>query len=627
MINLLLPSRAATIQTLGHPAAGIIGWADSSTNNTGVTVTTDTALQFAAVWCATRVISETIATLPCMLYRRKSDDSRERAKTDDRYWMMTQQPHPQMSAVSFVETLTANMVLTGNCYAEIGYRQGRIRQLDILRPDTVRVEIIKGEPVYRLIDPNRVLMAESMLHVPGLGGDGISGWSVVRYAAQSIGAGIAGDLYAGGQWGNGATPSGVLTHPMRLDKSAREHLRREWEEVHKGSNNAHKVAIMHGGMEFKPISMNNEDAQFLESRQFSVREIARWFRLPPHMLADLADSSVRANIEQQAIEFIVYSLKPWLTRWQQTLNRKLLDETERRTMYFEFLLESLLQGDSAAQATAFSIGRQWGWYSVNDIRRMMNMPPVEGGDVYLQPSNMVPADSDLARGERPEPMVPVMPQDQEEADEEEDEDIDEEAAKELRSNHRQSVQAILDAAKGELSQAIKTGMENYTDLFAALDDSVADKLSNLRTMRREIQSDLVGPLLDRVHGCDVTLVHAAHQLLHEALRCILRGEKAELVRASRCVVRGRHLTAWLDEFYTAIERDVADKIHGACKAYVTLRPDAAPDLAAVVAKSYCDTHKAAIIAASAGNRHGVADRVQSVIETWEDEILTVQLGD
>jgi hypothetical protein len=258
-----------------------------------------------------------------------------------------------------------------------------------------------------------VIQAENMLHVPGLGGDGLEGWSVVRYAAQSIGSGVAADKYAGGQWGNGATPAGVLTHPMRLDKAAREHLRREWEEVHKGSDNANKVAIMHGGMEFKPISMPNKDAQFLESRQFSIREIARWFRLPPHMLADLQDSSVRANIEQQAIEFIVYSLKPWLTRWQQTLNRKLLGEDERESLYFEFLLESLLQGDSAAQAAAFSVGRQWGWYSVNEIRRMLNMPPVDGGDIYLQPSNMVPSDSEMASGDRPDPAPVVAPADDE----------------------------------------------------------------------------------------------------------------------------------------------------------------------------------------------------------------------
>jgi HK97 family phage portal protein len=221
---------------------------------------------------------------------------------------------------------------------------------------------------YSIAEPKEELLSGQMLHVAGMGGDGIRGWSVVEYARQSLGAAIAADQYQSSLFGNKATPAGVLKHPMKLDKPAREHLRREWNEIHQGSGNAGRVAIMHGGMEFQAVGMTNEDAQFLQSRNFSIREIARWFRLPPHMLADLQDSSVRANIEQQAIEFIVYSMAPWLIRWQQTLNRKLLNRDERRTMYFEFLLESLLQGDSAAQAQAWSVGRQWGWYSVNDIR-------------------------------------------------------------------------------------------------------------------------------------------------------------------------------------------------------------------------------------------------------------------
>ena len=161
---------------------------------------------------------------------------------------------------------------------------------------------------------------------------------------------------------------------------------------------------MHGGMKFTPVSMTNEDAQFLQSRQFSIREIARWFRLPPHMLADLQDSSVRANIEQQAIEFIVYSMRPWLVRWQQTLNRKLLSSDERKKMYFEFLLDALLQGDANSRFDSYMKGRQWGWLSINDIRRKENMPLVEGGDVYLQPMNMDEV------GAEEEEVVAVPPQ-------------------------------------------------------------------------------------------------------------------------------------------------------------------------------------------------------------------------
>lgn len=407
MIDLLLPKRSATIQTLGHPAAGVIGWLDSSTNISGVSVTPDTALNFSAVWCAVRVISETLATLPCILYRRTDDDGRERASEDPRYSMMRDRPHPLMSAVSFFESMTAAMVLRGNCYAKIIRTQGHdITRLELLLPDNVLPPQMNGEDklVYTVINPHETIDGEDMLHIAGLGGDGINGWSVIKYGSQSIGSGMAGDQYAAGQMSNGATPTGVLDMPVRLDAPARRNLREEWNSIHQGSNKSGNIAITHGGMKYSPISMTNEDAQLLESRQFSVREIARWFRLPPHMLADLQDSSVRANIEQQAREFIQYSLDIWLTRWEQALNRKLLTEEERQDgMYFEFLREKLLQGDSAAQSLAWSTGRQWGWYSTNDIRTYLNLPKVEGGDTYLQPSNMIPADSDMAKGDKPDP--------------------------------------------------------------------------------------------------------------------------------------------------------------------------------------------------------------------------------
>mgnify|MGYP001373134865 CR=1 FL=1 len=410
MINFLLPQRAATNQTLGHPAAGVIGWLDSNTNTSGVSVTPETALNFSAVWCAVRVISETLATLPCILYRRTSDDGRERADDDPRYDLVRDMPHPLMSAVSFFEAMTASMVLRGNCYAKIVRAQNRsIGRLELQLPDNVNPPVLTGEDTvtYTILDPHEVVDGEDMLHIAGLGGDGINGWSVVKYGSQSIGTGMAGDGYSASQMGNGAKPSGVLKFPTRLDDNARHKFRTEWNEEHQGSKNAGNIAILHGGMEFLPISMTNEDAQFLESRQFSVREIARWFRLPPHMLADLQDSSVRANIEQQAMEFITYSMAPWLTRWQQALNRKLLTQQERDDgMYFEFLLDALLRGDATARFAAYAQGRQWGWMSVNDIRRRENMNLIDGGDVYLQPSNMIPADSDLAKGDKPDPPPP-----------------------------------------------------------------------------------------------------------------------------------------------------------------------------------------------------------------------------
>lgn len=427
MINYLLPQRAATVESLGHPAAGVIGWKDTAANVSGVSVDAGTAMTFAAVWCAVRVISETLATLPCILYRRTSDDGRERADDDPRYDLVRSQPHPLMSSVTFFETQTAAMVLRGNCYAKI-VRQvgGAIDRLEIRLPDHVNTPTVEGDDklMYTCHDPYEEIPGDDMLHIAGLGGDGINGWSVIRYAQQSLGSALAGDQYSASQMGNGATPKGILKFPTRLVKEHREQFRREWEEQHKGSANANRIAILHGGMEYSPISMTNEDAQFLESRQFSIREVARWFRLPPHMLADLADSSVRANIEQQAMEFVTYSMAPWLVRWQQALNRKLLTEEERADgMYFEFLLDALLRGDLPTRYAAYATARQWGWMSVNDILRRENMNAIDGGDVYLQPSNMVPADSEMASGDKPDPPPPPMlapePAEEEPAEDEE----------------------------------------------------------------------------------------------------------------------------------------------------------------------------------------------------------------
>ena len=628
MIKFLLPSKAATVQTLGHPAAGVIGWMGGTGNTSGVEVTQSSALTFAAVWCAVRVISETIATLPCLLYRRTSTDGRERASQDDRYWLMSEEPHPMMSAVSFFESQTAQMVLNGNCYSKIIEASGVPARLEPRTPESVTIEVNGNSVRYVVRDPKEDVRADAMLHVAGIGGDGLSGWSVLKYAQQSLGGGLAADQYAGGQWGNGATPSGVLTHPMRLDKPTREALRREWEDVHKGSSNAGKIAIMHGGMDFKPVSMSNEDAQFLESRQFSIREVARWFRLPPHMLADLADSSVRANIEQQAIEFIVYSLKPWLVRWEQALNRKLLEQDERRTMYFEFLLESLLRGDSAAQASAWSVGRQWGWYSVNDIRRMQNMPPIEGGDVYLQPSNMVPADSEMAQGNKPSPAPnpnafgpgsPVPPSDQEE-------ELPATVRGELRQNLADSLNAILDQGK-QLNADIASHGLRVADAISHAGDNLHQSLGSLREIREEIRGDLVAPRKVQAFGWEAgkaTLVEACNVLLRDHAKCQLRVERAEVTKASRMVSRGQNFIGWMDHWYAEHEATLSARFQEAvrCMAQVVEpRQGAAIELAA----TYCRKHKQQLLEATDGDRQEFSNRVQKILDGWQVDVEQLEL--
>lgn len=631
MIKHFLPTRAATVQTLGHPAAGVIGWFGGENNTTGEPVNQSTALTFAAVWCATRVIAETIATLPCLLYRRTGEDGRERANDDERYWLVSEEPHPLISAVSFFESQTAQMVLNGNCFAKIVKASGMPARLEPRVPDSVTMEVEGDSVRYVVSDPKDVLSPANCLHVAGLGGDGLSGWSVLKYAQQSIGQGLAADKYAGGQWGNGATPRGVLTHPMRMDKPAREMIRTEWNEVHQGAGNAGKIAILHGGMGFQAISMSNEDAQFLESRQFSIREIARWFRLPPHMLADLADSSVRANIEQQAIEFIVYSLKPWLVRWEQALNRKLLAKEERREMYYEFLLESLLRGDSAAQAQAWSIGRQWGWYSVNDIRRMMNMPPIEGGDVYLQPSNMVPADSEMARGDKAPPPAPFggseppEPEDEEDDMEEED-DTPESVRGELRGNLVASLNAILDQGK-QLTASLSTCGAGLEQTANKASEELTATLRSLRETRDEIRSDLLAPRKAQVFGWEAgkaSLVEACNVLLRDHAKCQLRVEKAEVTKASRLVARGQNFIEWMDSWYGEHQTKLSERFQESVRCMAAI-VEPRHGMANQLAEDYCSKHKRQLLAATDGDRNTFGDRVQVILQGWQADVDNLEL--
>jgi HK97 family phage portal protein len=636
MIQFLLPSKAATVQTLGHPAAGVIGWMGGTGNTSGVEVTQSSALTFAAVWCAVRILSETVSTLPCMMYRRRSDGSREANTDDDRYWLISEQPHPDISAINFFDSRMSQLILQGDSFAEINYGGQEIK-LEPRAYENVDVGVNGDSLEYHIIQPPKYVPNNKMLHVAGMGGDGLRGWSLIKYAAQSLGGGLAADQYAGGQWGNGATPSGVLTHPMRLDKPTREALRREWEDVHKGSSNAGKIAIMHGGMDFKPVSMSNEDAQFLESRQFTIRDVARWFRVPPHMLADLENSSVRANIEQEGINFIVYSLMPWLTRWEQTLNRKLLTKEERRSLYFEFNVEALLRGDSAARSTAWSIGRQWGWYSVNEIRRMMNLPPVEGGDVYLQPSNMVPADSDMARGEKPEapqtlPNILDPQEDDEEDTDEMDGEVPESLSKDLRANLLESLASIVDSGK-QLREDLEDSREILADSLVRLDYESREQIRGLREIREEIHRDInrVGQKV-QAQGFDAarqTLIDACNKMLHSNLHTIMKIEKNKVAKAVKAAVNcGENFVAWLDEYYASYGDDVIAKIQDACDCFYAINdtPFERQCQGAIVSDALIASHKESLLAASDGDAEHFAERVQAALDSWDDELTTIELG-
>ena len=228
-----------------------------------------------------------------------------------------------------------------------------------------------------------VLKADEVLHIPGLGFDGLIGYSPIAMARNAVGMTMACEEYGASFFANGANPGGVLEHPGILKDPSK--VRNSWNSVYRGSNNAHKIAVLEEGMKYQQIGIPPEEAQFLETRNFQINEIARLYRIPPHMVGDLEKSSF-SNIEQQSLEFVKYTLDPWVIRWEQALKKALLLPTEKKEYAIRLNVDGLLRGDYQSRMNGYSVGRQNGCLSTNDIREMEDMNPLsdeEGGNLYL----------------------------------------------------------------------------------------------------------------------------------------------------------------------------------------------------------------------------------------------------
>lgn len=354
------------------------------------------ALRTSAVYACVRVLAETVASLPLPLYRRLEPRGKERAPSHPLYRLLQERPNPEMTPFTFRETLQAHLLLWGNAYAEKELdRAGRVVALWPLLPDRTSPRRRDGIVSFgtRVKHETLEIPAERVLHIPGLGFDGLRGYSPIALAKQAIGLSLAAEEFGARFFGNSARPGGILRHPGHLGEKAQENLRSSWQVVQGGLSNAHRVAILEEGMEWQAMGLPPEEAQFLETRRFQLREIARLYRVPPHMIADMEGGASYSSIEQMSLEFVIHTIRPWLVRWEQTLNHALLTERERTEYFAEFLIEGLLRGDIQSRYQAYATARQWGWFSANDILELENRNPVEGGDVYLVPLNMVPADS------------------------------------------------------------------------------------------------------------------------------------------------------------------------------------------------------------------------------------------
>ena len=381
-------------QTLPEDAVSAAPTFSFGSSMSGKSVTPSSAIQVSAVYACVRVIAETIASLPLHIYEATDAGSRK-ANEHTLYRLLHDEPNTEMTSFIWREVMLSHLLLYGNSYCQI-IRSGRSRIVGLypLLPDHMAVDRdTKGKLTYTYTTSEgrmEQLNPEDVLHIPGLGFDGVMGYSPIALEKAAIGLGIAAEEYGSKFFQNGARPSGILTHPNTVKDPAS--LRASWNAAYGGSGNASRVAVLEEGMTFVPLSMPNNEAQFLETRKFQVTEICRIFRVPPHMIGDL-ERATFSNIESQNISFAVHTIRPWLVRIEQAINKTLIPENEKGRYYAQFNIDGLMRGDYKSRMEGYAIARQNGWMSANDIRALENLNPIsekEGGNAYLVNGNMIP---------------------------------------------------------------------------------------------------------------------------------------------------------------------------------------------------------------------------------------------
>src|SRR5699024_2819672 len=368
----------------------------------GQNVTERTAMQNTAVYACVRVLAESLATLPLHLYQLTDDGGKQRVNDHSLSFLLHDDPNPEMISFIFRETMMTHLLLWGNAYAQIIRNgQGQITGLYPLMPDRMDVNRARNGELYYTYTRNYddyqakdeskqvVLLSDEVLHIAGLGFDGLIGYSPIAMAKNAIGLSLAAEQYGSTFFKNDATPGGILEHPSVVKDP--ERLRKSWQSQFSGPS-GHSIAVLEEGMTFHQLSITPDQAQFLDTRKFQLDEIARIFRIPPHMIGDL-ERSTFSNIEQQSLEFVKYTLNPWCVRWEQAMNQQLLSKEEQGRYFIKFNVDGLMRGDYESRMNGYAIGRQNGWLSANDIRELEDLnriPTEDGGDEYLVNGNMLP---------------------------------------------------------------------------------------------------------------------------------------------------------------------------------------------------------------------------------------------
>jgi len=377
-------------------------------SRSGVSVNEATAFKSIAYWACVRILSETLASLPLFLYHRLEPRGKEKASDHPLYKILHDSPNPEMTSFQLREALMAHVVTWGNAYAlkEIDKDTLGIKAIWPLRPDRMTVSrdpqtkaiVYKYNPAhYELagIPQNGFIdiPAYRIWHVPGLGFDGLVGYSPINIAREAIGLSLATEEFGARFFGQGLNAGVVATYPGKMSEPAREAFKKDIKEKHAGLGKAFDLIVLENGAKFEKITIPPNDAQFLETRKFQRAEIASFFHVPPHMIGDL-ERATFSNIEEQALEFVIYTMRPWLVRWEQSITRSLLLPWEQGEYFAEFQVDGLLRGNIESRYRAYAVGRNWGWYSADDIRELENMNPLPDGQgqTYMAPANMVPAD-------------------------------------------------------------------------------------------------------------------------------------------------------------------------------------------------------------------------------------------
>lgn len=494
----------------------------ASPNSAGVSVNESTALTYSAVWQAVTLIAGDVGSLPLPLYKRLKGGGKERFIDHPLYYILHDTPNPEMSSMVFRETLQAHLLTWGNAYAEIERDgAGRVIALWPLLPTQVtpfRDERQGRRLRYRVAGvngPDVLFDAADILHIPGLGFDGVTGYSPIRQARESLGLLAAAERFGATFFANGTTFGGALSHPKQLGQKGASNLRESIEAMHQGPSRAHRFLILEEGMNYTKFGVDPNDAQFLETRQFQIAEVARWFNLPLHKLREMEHSSVRANIEQEALDYYTSTLRPWLVRWEQEINRKLISPRERYIQFAEFLLEGVLRGDMATRYQAYATGRQWGWLSADDVRSLENQNPLPdgAGQMYLVPTNMAPADriDEIITAQTRPPAPPAQPALPPAEDDDEDEADDAERAALLERIAAQAEAIGSWQARYESGMAALTAAETARTEAEARVADLSARLQAETEARQAVAGELAAAITERDRVvAEAEQAHEAH---------------------------------------------------------------------------------------------------------------------